>query len=288
VKHMAEPLHQELDREFHFTDADFDYLAKLVKREMGIVLAEHKKAMVYSRIARRLRAVKMKRFEDYCRMLDENPDHPEMRECLNALTTNLTGFFRESHHFDHLKQVLTEMAQNPENSAKRIRIWSSACSSGPEPYSIAMIVHEVFGSLSGWDVRILATDIDSHMVDTAAKGEYPEHLVEKVPENLRKKYIIRAGGPGSDKVKVVDHIRNYITFKTLNLLTEWPFKGPFDVVFCRNVVIYFDRPTQVTLFDKIADKMAPNGWLYIGHSESLFKVSDRFELEGKTVYQRIK
>lgn len=275
----------EKEREFSFTDTDFNFLAKLVNQHTGIVLADHKRNMVYSRLARRLRQLKMTSFAEYCDFLSSDTSDSEMMDFVNAITTNLTGFYRESHHFDHLKGVLQDIQK--AGKSKRIRIWSSACSSGQEPYSIAMTMTDALSNIASWDAKILATDLDTNMVATAQKGEYSDTVLEKIPPHYHKRFTNRVGGKDSGMIVMPDNIKGLITFKQLNLLHNWPFKGPFDVVFCRNVVIYFDKPTQKILFDRIANILKPDGFLYIGHSESLFKVSERFKLIGKTIYQRI-
>lgn len=272
------------DREFEFGEGDFKFLAEFVNRKTGIVLGPQKKDMVYSRLAKRLRSLKLKTFREYCDLVSNDQTGEEITNLVNSITTNLTGFFRENHHFEHLAGILKKeyVAKNP--AQKKLRIWSSACSSGQEPYSIAMTLHESIPNLSQWDARILATDIDTNMVRTAAAGEYSRENVEAVDASYKKKYMDST----PNGVVMDDTLKASITFKQLNLLESWPMKGPMDIIFCRNVVIYFDKKTQAVLFNRMADLMRPKGYLYIGHSESLNNVSDRFELIGKTIYQKIK
>lgn len=280
---MSQAQNDLAEREFEFGDKEFQFLAKLVYQRVGIVLKEHKRTMVYSRLVRRLRALKLTSFKAYCDFLQRPEGDAEMGDLVNAITTNLTAFFREPHHFDHLRdEVLMPIAKNPP-ADRRVRIWSCAASSGAEPYSIAMTVREVFGAANGWDIKILATDIDTNMLNTGERGIYEPHLVEKIPAKLREKYVRNLS---DGRVEMKDSLKSLLSFKQLNLLSDFPFKGPMDVVFCRNVVIYFDKPTQKILFEKVANKMAPRGHLYIGHSENLFNVSDRFESLGRTVYRR--
>ena len=280
---MAE---NEVRREFDFSDKDFRAIVDIVKEKTGIQLADHKRNMVYSRMAKRLRELKFDSFERYLTFLNGDGGDSEMGSFINAITTNLTSFFREGHHFDHLKKHLKEIVtSNP--SQKRIRIWSSASSSGQEPYSIAMTTHDAISNLSQWDVKILATDIDTNMLNKCKEGEYKAEMLEDIPADYQKKYSIKSN-KDKNNISMTDSIRNLLTFKELNLLHHFPMKGPFDVIFCRNVVIYFDKPTQKDLFNRMADILKMGGILYIGHSESMFKVSDRFELIDRTTYKRIK
>lgn len=274
----------EIRREFEFSDRDFRSIVDIVKEKTGIKLADHKRNMVYSRLAKRLRELKFRSFDQYIDFLQGEDGETETGNFVNAITTNLTSFFREPHHFDNLKEHLKEIIAR--NSAKkRIRIWSAASSSGQEPYSIAMTVCDAISNLSQWDAKILATDIDTNMLDKCRQGSYKTEMLEDIPPEYQKKYTVKSG---KDNIIMADSIKKLLTFKQLNLLHEFPMKGPFDFIFCRNVVIYFDKPTQVDLFNRMADILKPNGLLYIGHSESLFKVSDRFELVDRTTYRRIK
>lgn len=276
---------QSGEREFPFSDKDFSFLSALVNKRTGIQLPPHKRDMVYSRLVRRVRALNLKGFAEYCALLESDQGNDEIGHCINAVTTNLTSFFRESHHFDHLQQAITQHISRHPNQ-KRLRIWSCASSSGPEPYSIAMVARKAMERASHWDIKILATDIDTNMLATASAGEYPEDMADKIPAQYKQ--FISSSGRDSGKVQMSPALRELISFKPLNLLERWPMKGPFEFVFCRNVVIYFDKATQRKLFDRIADLMTPDGFLYIGHSENLFNVSDRFKSVGRTIYQRIK
>lgn len=270
-------------REFAFSQADFRFITDLVAEKTGIVLAEHKQDMVYARIARRLRSLKLNSFSDYCALLKCADNDDELVNFVNAITTNMTSFYREAHHFEHLRDVVLRPLVKSPPPAKRVRLWSAACSNGSEPYSMALTCLEAIPDIDQWDVKILATDIDTNMLAKGSAGLYPEPDAEPVPPALRQRYLMPAGG---GQVQVHERARKLISFKPLNLIGEWPFKGPFDAVFCRNVVIYFDKDTQRTLFGRMADYVKPGHWLYIGHSESLHNISDRFELRGKTTYQR--
>jgi chemotaxis protein methyltransferase CheR len=270
------------NREFAFSEADFKFLATLANSKTGIVLAEQKRDMVYGRLARRLRALGLDNFSDYCALLDSPAGGEEIENLINAVTTNLTSFFREPHHFEHLKkEVLPPLVQSGN---KKLRLWSSASSSGMEPYSMAMTVRAAIPDIDRWNAKILATDIDSNMVATGAQGEYQAHDVKSVPDAYH--HGIRP--LGRNRVQMGEELQRMINFKQLNLLEAWPMQGQFDAVFCRNVVIYFDKPTKQKLFERIAEQMKPDGWLYIGHSENLHGISDRFELVGRTIYRRVK
>ncbi|MBL8669599.1 MAG: protein-glutamate O-methyltransferase CheR [Alphaproteobacteria bacterium] len=259
------------------------FIARLVYDRTGIVLRPEKTEMVKGRLARRLRAHGLTSLAEYRQLIEAEPAGVELGHMLNALTTNLTAFFREPHHFEHLAKVaLPEIvAKNAAGGSNRLRIWSAGCSSGQEPYSIAMTVAASVPNLARWDARILATDLDTEMIARASAGRYDEGQCESIPPAHRGRYAVQRGCAVMDQ-----GLRDLIVFNQLNLMDPWPMRGPFDAVFCRNVVIYFDKPTQAKLFDRIADMLAPGGWLYIGHSEALFNVTSRFEPAGKTTYRR--
>lgn len=268
-------------REFEFGEQDFRFLATLAHERTGIVLAEHKRDMVYGRLARRLRSLGYNSFSDYCALLSSEEGSGELDQLINALTTNLTSFFREPYHFEHLRnEVITPMLQS--KGQKHLRIWSAGCSSGMEPYSIAMTVKDAIPNLPQWDARILATDIDTNMLGTGTAGEYSTTEYEKIPSRLRSH--VKSNG----RLIMSEELKQLIAFRYLNLLEPWPMKALFDAIFCRNVVIYFDKPTKEKLFDHLADMMKPNGWLYIGHSENLHNICDRFQLVGRTIYRKVK
>lgn len=279
---MVQALQEDREREFAFSNDDFRFLTELVGERTGIVLAQHKKDMVYSRLARRLRVLGLKSFAEYCEMVQGEQGADEIGNLVNAITTNLTNFFREGHHFEHLRDhVLAPMARNKE---RRLRLWSAGSSSGMEAYSMAMTVRAALKDVDAWDARILATDIDTNMLRTGREGSYPLDQLENIPPDYRRD-VLR--DKKNECIVMSDALKQLIAFKTLNLLEHWPMKGPFDAIFCRNVVIYFDRPTQQALFNRMAQLLKPDGWLYIGHSENLFKVCDRFKTAGRTIYRRI-
>ena len=278
---------EEREKEFHFSDKEFKFISKLVGERTGIVLYDAKRQMVYGRLSRRLRQLKLTKFSDYCDMLTSGHEG-ELIEFTNAITTNLTAFFRENHHFEHLKETVLPDLIKKNAHTKRLRIWSAGCSSGEEPYSIAMCVREAIPKSSGWDVKILATDLDSNMVQRGKDGIYTAERVEGLTPSRMKKWVKKGTGANADKVRMSAELREMITFKELNLMEGWPIKGPFDFMFCRNVVIYFNKETQRVLFDRYADILRDDAHLYIGHSESLNKVTDRFKLLGKTIYQKVR
>lgn len=272
-------------REFEFNDKDFQTIVKIVKERTGIKLADHKKDMVYGRLARRLRELGIKSFKNYLEFLDGSSGDDEVGNFVNAITTNLTRFFRESHHFDDLKEKIINKASQGQS---KIRIWSAGCSSGAEPYSIAMTVCEALPNIAAFDVKILATDIDTNMLETSKNGIYPEKVLQDIPQEYARKYVSKYKGEGEPSVIMSDKLKKLITFNRLNLLESWPMKGPFDIIFCRNVVIYFDKDTQRVLFSRYADLLKDDATLYIGHSESLFGVSEQFEIVGRTIYKKVK
>lgn len=266
------------------TDKDFQRIAGLAGRYTGIVLGEQKRDMVYGRIARRVRKLQLDSFTKYLDFLEANLQE-ELSSFINVITTNLTSFFRENHHFDYLKKSLLTELKRKNSATKRIRIWSAGCSTGMEPYSIAMTLIK-FGIASDWDVKILATDLDSDVLDKARAGVYSSTEVDGLEDTLVKNYFQRNGA--GKEVRIKDKVSKFIHFKRLNLLEQWPLKGPFDFIFCRNVVIYFDKPTQKVLFDRYADMLCVGGCLFIGHSENLNGISDRFESLGNTIYRKIR
>lgn len=277
------------NREFEFTEQDFQFLAGRVNELTGIVINERKRHMLYSRLSRRLRSLNMASFVDYCRYVDGPQGAAEIGAMINAVTTNLTHFFRESHHFRHLRDDALPAIAGAAQPAhdKRLRIWSAGCSSGQEPYSIAMTLRSAPIDFSRWNLRMLATDLDTEMVATAATGRYRIADADGIPPAMAARFTDRIETPKGAEIRMRDGLKELIAFKQLNLMNDWPMRGPFDVIFCRNVMIYFDHPTKVRLVDRFAELLRPDGWLYIGHSESLNKVSDRFQLVGRTIYRKV-
>ena len=275
-------------REFPMTNADFNFISEMANENTGIQLGDHKRDMVYSRIVRRIRALQLKTFSEYCSYLKSHPGS-EMVSFINSITTNLTSFFREQHHFDFLLGKVIPELKEKNSSSKKIRIWSAGCSTGEEPYSIAMTLNKGFGR-DGWDVKVLATDLDTSVVAHGKAGVFGIDRVGDLPVSIIKNNFNRVslGGGGGDAYEVSSNLKDYITFNQLNLLGDWPMRGKFDAIFCRNVVIYFNKDTQKILFDRYAELLKPNGYLFIGHSETLHSVTDRFESLGKTMYRKIR
>ncbi len=266
-------------REFVWTSADFARVQSLIYQRAGISLHDGKHAMVYSRLSRRLRDTGHRSFQEYLSWL-EHHDGPEWQEFVNALTTNLTSFFREQHHFVALEQLLRRPA--PSGGW---RIWCSAASTGEEPYSIVMTAMEALGSAAGF--HLWASDIDSKVLATASQGVYRLDSVKGIsPERLRRFFLRgRAGNDGMARVR--PELRSAIDFLPINLIRDdWPFREPFDIVFCRNVMIYFDGPTQRGVLERIHRVMKPGGTLFVGHAENFSEARDLFTLKGKTVYER--
>ncbi|ATG76203.1 CheR family methyltransferase [Pseudoalteromonas sp. 1_2015MBL_MicDiv] len=268
-------------KEFLFTDRDFKEIADLVYNACGIVLGEHKREMVYSRLARRIRERNFVDFKSYLAFLKKNKDQ-EFDAFINAITTNLTSFFREIHHFEFIKSELIPVLLKTNKHSKRVRFWSAGCSTGEEPYSLAMTLNAAFPS--DWDVKILATDLDSNVLAKAQSGMYTAANVNGLSEQQLKRWFLKSKDGEAYKVK--PKLQECIAFKRLNLLQEWPMKGPFDLILCRNVVIYFDKETKDQLFERYANILSEQGHLFLGHSESMGKEHSQYKNLGKTMYQK--
>ena len=271
---------------YKFTDRNFNTIRDIVGEQTGISLSEHKRDLVYGRLTRRLRALGLSSFDTYCDLLQNNPGD-EMEHFTNAITTNLTSFFREQHHFDYLSQeLIPDLLQ--QNRLQNLRVWSAGCSTGEEPYSIAMTLRESIPNINNYDVKILATDLDTNVVKQASSGIYSDSRVEGMSKDRLRRWFLKGKGDKAGSVRVNKELRDMITFRQLNLMDAWPMQGKFDIIFCRNVVIYFDKPTQAVLFDRFANQIQDDSHLFIGHSENLNKVTDRFSLIGKTIYRKIR
>lgn len=267
--------------EFLFTWRDFSVIADLLYRMSGIHLQESKATLVYSRVAKRVRALGLPDFETYCDLVRSPGSEEEQSALLSSLTTNVTRFFREPHHFDHLRDNVLPRLSQAAKSGARVRLWSAGCSAGHEPYTMAMTVLDAMPDAPSLDVRILASDIDPLIVKRAADASYTSDDIEPVPAAMRSRYLVRDGGAWT----VSEDIRRLVSFRTLNLLGDWPMRGRFDVIFCRNVAIYFDDPTQTRLFGRFGEAMQDGGQLYIGHSERAF--APTLTPDGLTSYRRI-
>jgi chemotaxis protein methyltransferase CheR len=272
--------------EFPLSEREFSRIRERVYRVAGISLSDAKRTLVVSRLSKIVRGLSLSGFDAYIDFLETRGRAEDDQDFVNALTTNLTRFFREDHHFDHLTSYVAGLITKPQRVGKgakpRLRIWSAGCSTGQEPYTIALSLLSAFPELKRWDFRILATDIDSNVVNKAARGVYPASELN----GLSSQRAALFEKLGSGEIGIPRAAHELVTFKLLNLIEAWPVSGPFDAIFCRNVAIYFDKPTQGMLFDRLGQVLAPDGFLYIGHSENLQAVSKGFKLVGKTVYQR--
>jgi chemotaxis protein methyltransferase CheR len=275
-------------REFLFTREDFDFLRTISNQRTGIVVSDDKFDMFYSRLSRRVRKLGMSSFSDYCELIRREPEGEEMVELVNAITTNLTAFFRENHHFEYLAgTVVPELLRN-NNDKRVIDIWSAGCSTGEEPYSLAISLLEALVGINGWKVQVLATDIDSNVLSRAASGVYTKERVNGLSASRLRHWFLKGSGVQSGKVRLKPEVRGQIKFGQLNLMQNWTLDAPKDVIFCRNVIIYFDKDTKIRLVERFADYLKPGGYLFIGHSESLYKLTDRFELIGQTIYRKVR
>ncbi|NQZ33344.1 MAG: protein-glutamate O-methyltransferase CheR [Oceanospirillaceae bacterium] len=270
-----------LKREFEFTDQHFSKVKEDLYGYAGIVLADHKKDMAYNRLVRRVRALGLLSFDSYFTYISSNQS--EFEQFINALTTNLSSFFRENHHFSYIKSnILPDMRASGQD---KIRVWSAGCSHGEEAYSIAMTLHDALLNINQVDVKILATDIDSTVLSTAQLGVYDIASMEGLFAQSVQKYFLKGVGVREGKVQIRQELKEIVDFKFLNLMNEWPMQGRFDFIFCRNVMIYFNKETQQYLVEKFAQYLKPGGYLFVGHSEALGFQQRKFKLIGKTIYQ---
>lgn len=273
----------EKAREFEYTLDDFNFLRKISNQHSGIMVPDDKFDMFYSRLSKRVRLLGFNRFKQYCQYLQDHPDR-EFTEFINAVTTNLTSFFREKHHFEYLSQSLIPELLTKNKAQKQLKIWSAGCSTGEEPYSIAMTLMENIPD--DWSIKILATDLDTQVLSTAAEGIYPMDRVASLDEKCLQRWFQKGTGSQSNKVRVKTLLRQNIHFTQLNLMQEWPIKGVFDFIFCRNVLIYFDRDAKALLANRYAGLLREGGHLFIGHSESLHQLDTPFTLIGNTIYKK--
>ena len=268
-----------VEGEYHFTARNFEQIARFLRRETGIALNEAKATLVYSRLAKRLRKLGIASFDHYCAYVETEDGAGERNEMIAALTTNVTRFFREPHHFEHLGEaVLPRLVAAAKNGGK-VRLWSAACSSGEEPYSIALTILGALPDAARYDVRVLATDIDPNILARARLGAYSDDAVSPIPAALRDRWMARDAAGW----RVKDEVRSLVSFKELNLIGDWPMRGRFDVIFCRNVVIYFEEATQAFLWDRFQRLLTPQGRLYIGHSERIDTAG--YAHDGLTIYK---
>lgn len=250
--------------QYAFTDEDFALIARRAQADFGLHLTAAKKDLVYSRLSKRLRQLNLGDFRSYCRLLEAPEGEAERKEMLSALTTNVTHFFREDHHFKTLRDTVLPPLIAAARTGRRLRLWSAGCSAGQEPYSMAFTLLEAFPEAARHDVRILATDVDPAILARAREGVYDIDEAKSLPEAMRSQHV-RDLGQG--RFSVGEKARALITFAELNLMHDWPMRGPFDAIFCRNVAIYFDKETQARLWQRFAQLLTPDGHLFIGHSE---------------------
>ncbi|KQX35795.1 hypothetical protein ASD04_13570 [Devosia sp. Root436] len=267
--------------EISLSDREFSRIKNRVYSVAGISLSDAKRTLVISRLSKIVRALGLPGFDAYVDYLERAGSAQDGQDFVNALTTNLTRFYREDHHFEHLRSYVGALvAEKPRGN--RLRIWSAGCSTGQEPYTIGMDLLAAFPELKRWDFKILATDIDTAVIAKAARGSYPENELNGLSAERARQ--LEKVGDGT--IRIPAAVRELVSFKPLNLIgPNWPMKGPFDAIFCRNVAIYFDKPTQGEVFGRLGKLLAPEAFLYIGHSENLGSGGDGFRLVGKTIYQ---
>jgi chemotaxis protein methyltransferase CheR len=273
-----------VEGEFTFTNDDFVSIARMLYDDAGIALQESKASLVYSRLAKRLRALGLESFRDYCRFVAGTDGVGERQNMLAALTTNVTRYFREPHHFEHLKSNVLPDLMTRARARGRVRFWSAGCSTGQEPYSIALTILGLMPDAADYDIRILATDIDPNVIQTGRAAVYSDEAVQPVPVALRDRWMVRVKDGDRNAWGAGDEMRRMVSFRELNLMGHWPMKGTFDAIFCRNVVIYFDEPTQARIWTRFAPLLNPGGRLYVGHSERVTEMK-RFETDGLTTYR---
>ena len=272
-----------MNREFDYTKKDFDFLRNITNKKTGIVVSDDKFNMFYARLSKHVRRLGLKDFNGYCSYV-KNCNDDEMDELINAVTTNLTSFFRESHHFDYLKNECVPSICSKKPPSQPIRIWSAGCSTGEEPYSIAIAMLECLPS--GYKVNITATDIDTEVLKKAKNGVYQIKNIGGLSNSQLKKWFHKGVGDQDGYIKVKPEIQKMITFKQVNLIENIPFSDYFDAIFCRNVLIYFDKETKESIANKYSKLLDKDSCLFIGHSESLFNVTEKFKLIGNTIYRK--
>lgn len=275
-----------LEYPFNITDKEFKVFQGMIHESTGIYLSEKKRGLLVARLSKRLRALNLKTFGQYYKYLQHSPNaSDELIRLINRITTNKTDFFREKHHFDFLyNELLPSIIDKGERSGRRrLRIWSAGCSSGEEPYSIAIVTTNAFKNKKGWDVKILATDLDTDILRKATEGIYPAQTVSPIPQEYISRFFKKINGA----YHVKDEIKGMIVFRRLNLMDPaFPMKGPFDIIFCRNVIIYFDLNTKINLISKFYNLLKEDGYIFVGHSESLMQMRDKFRYIKNTIYQK--
>ncbi len=279
---------QDLAADQELTDVLFHKIAHYVYEHARINLTENKRELVRARLGKVIRQRGFAGYRAYYEYMAADTTGEAVQEVMNAISTNLTSFFRENQHFEFIsRQLLPELIKEKEAGRnQRLRVWSAGCSSGEEPYTLAMVLHSGLGQRRGWDLRILATDIDTEMVAHGERGVYPADRLRTVPPPMLRTYFLRGDGKQQGYYRAKPVLRELIRFRKLNLMGSWPFKGGFDLIFCRNVMIYFDQPTQEFLVNRFYEMLAPRGHLFIGHSEGLTGVRHQFKYVQPTIYQK--
>ena len=272
--------------EFEIKEKEFKHISSLVYDSYGINLHVGKKELVRARLSKRLRTLGLTNFKEYIDYMERDSTKVEFTNMIDLLSTNLTNFFREDDHFKFLKKTLIPEWSNGINS-RSIRIWSAGCSSGEEPYTIAIVIRRAMDILKGKDIKILATDISTRMLEVARNGIYSEDRLKTIPKDMRRKFFLKGNGESSNNYSVRKELREMVKLGRLNLLDEWPMKGQFELIFCRNVMIYFDKPTQGKLINRFWNILKPGGILMVGHSESLTGIQHSFKYIQPTVYRKI-
>lgn len=275
--------------QFTISDKEFRQLREFIYLHTGIALSDHKRALVCSRLGKRLRHIGLQKYQDYYHLLvEQDPNGDELTHMINAITTNKTDFLREPHHFDYLCKTLFPewRKQLTAHGRRRLRIWSAGTATGEEAYSIAMTVLDAFPDIAQWDIKILATDIDTNVLARAERGIYSLSQVQRIPEPQLRRYFLKGVKGCSGYVRVKPALQNLIRFRHLNLMQNpWPMHGPFDVIFCRNVIIYFDKTTQRSLLNRMETLMHPGAHLMLGHSEALHGITSRFDFVSHSIYR---
>jgi len=272
------------DREFLFTEKDFNYLRKVANEYSGITVSDDKYDMYYARIAKRVRKLGLTDFSAYCSYLKNNHEK-EFTHFINSITTNLTSFFRENYHFEYLENEIIPTFKQKHAAKKNFRVWCAAASTGEEPYSIAISLAENF-NLNTWKIDFLATDIDSDVLNTAREGIYESQRISNLSKTRKSRWFRKGSGENKGVVRVDEQLRDLISFKRLNLIQEWPIKKKFDLIFCRNVFIYFDGPTKEMILERFYDLLNDDGYLILGHSESIHSMNNDYTTAGHTIYRK--
>ncbi|MEL7022813.1 MAG: protein-glutamate O-methyltransferase CheR [Pseudomonadota bacterium] len=269
------------------SDKQFDCVLELIYQLTGIAMTAAKRLLVERRIKKRMEALNFASFEEYFALLRRG-DATEVELFTNAVTTNLTSFFRENHHFEFFREkFIPEIIRRERNSGKRMRVWSAGCSTGEEPYSIAITMREALRDIDAWDAKVLCTDIDSEVLKKCQLGVYSMDRIDGIAEHRVKKWFQIGSGELDGYVKARPELQDLLVIRKLNLIQPWPIRNQFDLIFCRNVMIYFDKSTQQNLVQRFAQHLIPGGYLIVGHSESLVRNTTQFELLGRTIYRKL-